>query len=158
MAWRDTLEDLEAELAEMREERLRQARVEEAEHQKQREQLSQLAASLEIARLLEEMNSILLKRGGQVETLPSWEATGEEEEDDLALPPLFTDTEDDEDEDADYISFTLSWEEDGEREIIVDLGISDEGTYLLVNGEDTRPERNALERALVEAFRQEIEL
>jgi hypothetical protein len=156
MAWRDTLEDLEAELAEMREERLRQAMAEEAEHQKQREQLSQLAASLEIAHLLEEMNSILLKRGGQIETLPSWEAT-EEEAEDLALPPLFADIEDDE-EDADYISFTLSWEEDGEREIVVDLGISDKGTYLLVNGEDTRPERNALERALVEAFRQEIEL
>jgi len=156
MEWRDTLEDLEAELAEVREERLRQARAEEAEHQKQREQLSQLAASLEIAHLLEEMNSILLKRGGQIETLPSWEAT-EEEAEDLALPPLFADIEDDE-EDADYISFTLSWEEDGEREIVVDLGISDKGTYLLVNGEDTRPERNALERALVEAFRQEIEL
>jgi hypothetical protein len=155
MAWRDTLEDLEAELAEMREERLRQAMAEEAEHQKQREHLSQLAASLEIVHLLEEMNSILLKRGGQIETLPSWEAT--EEEEDIGLPPLFADIEDDE-EDADYISFTLSWEEDGEREIVVDLGISDKGTYLLVNGEDTRPERNALERALVEAFRQEIEL
>jgi hypothetical protein len=156
MAWRDTLEDLEAELAEMREERLRQAKAEEAERQKQREQLSQLAASLEISHLLEEMNSILLKKGGQIEMLPSWEATDEEEEEDIGLPPLFDDTEDD--EDADYISFTLSWEEDGEREIVVDLGISDEGTYLLVNGEDTRPERNALERALVEAFRQEIEL
>ena len=155
MAWRDTLQALEAELAEVREERLREARAEEAERQRQREQLFQLAASLEISQLLEEMNAILLKRGGQIETLASWESN-EEKDEEPELPPLFDDIEDE--EDADYISFTLSWEEDGEREIVIDLGISDEGTYLLVNGEDTRPERNALEQALVEAFRQEIEL
>jgi hypothetical protein len=155
MTWRDTLQALEAELAGAREERLRQARAEEAEHQRQREQLSQLAASLGISQLLEDMNSILLKRGGQIEALPSWDST-EEEDEELGLPPLSDDVEDD--EDADYISFTLSWEEDGEREIAVDLGISDDGIYLLVNGEDTRPEREALERALVEAFREELEL
>jgi hypothetical protein len=43
-------------------------------------------------------------------------------------------------------------------EIVVDLGLSDEGTYLQINGIEIRPEREALEKGLVEAFRDELEL
>ena len=154
MAWRDTLLGLQTELAEVRAERMHQAKEEAVERDAQRQQLSQMAASLEMARLVEEMNTILLKGGGNVESYSSWENPEEYEGPDDELLLL----EDSEDADADYLSAVLTWEEDGEREIAVDLGISEEGLYLQVNGVDVRLERNALEQALVEAFREELQL
>ena len=67
------------------------------------------------------------------------------------------DEEDDED-DSDVITTVLSWDEAGELEIAVDLGLSEEGTYLQINGIEIRPEREALEKGLVEAFRDELDL
>ena len=66
-------------------------------------------------------------------------------------------SEDDED-DGDVITTVLSWDEGGELEIAVDLGLSDEGTYLQINGIEIRAEREALEKGLVEAFRDELDL
>lgn len=154
MAWRDTLLALQDELAEVRAERLRQAKEEEAGRQTQRQQLLELAASLGMAQLVQEMNEVLLKGTGTIESYNSWEAPPEDPRDaeliDLDL--------EDEDEDAEYISTVLTWEEEGEREVAVDLGMSDEGLYLQVNGIDARPEREALEQSLVEAFREELQL
>ena len=61
------------------------------------------------------------------------------------------------DDDSEAFTAFLSWEEDGEREIAVDLGVTDAGVYLRVNGKDTRQERRALEQALLRAFREELE-
>ena len=85
MAWRDTLQSLHEELAEVREERLRQAQEEDAERQGQRQQLSQMAESLEIAKLVEDMNSVLLRDEGKIESYSSWDAPEEEPEDDLDI-------------------------------------------------------------------------
>ena len=52
----------------------------------------------------------------------------------------------------------LSWEEAGDREIAVEVVSDSEGISLQVNGVEIRPEREALEQALVEAFRDELEL
>ena len=65
---------------------------------------------------------------------------------------------DDEDDDTDAITTILSWNEGGEMEIAVDLGLSDEGIYLQINEIEIRPEREALEQGLIEAFRDELEL
>ena len=154
MAWRDTLESLRTELAQTRQERSRQAQVEETQHQEQRDQLSRMATELAMSQLLEEMNSVLLGGSGELESYKSWESDSTESTQEKGLFPL-----DDGDEgDADYISAVLDWEEGGEREIAIDLGIADEGMYLQVNEIDTRPEREALEQALVEAFREELQL
>lgn len=155
MAWRDTLNGLREELAEVRGERQRQARAAEAEQQSQREDLSKLAEKLSIVQLLNEMNSILLRGEGKVEILSSWE-NGEDKEEVEDSPLLLDDMEDE--ENADVISSVLIWEEDGEREIVVDLGFADQGPFLQVNEIDIRPEQEALEQALVEAFREELEL
>ena len=155
MAWRDTLLALQEELAEVRAERLREAREEDAERQAQRRQLSDLAASLEMARLVQEMNEVLLKGDGIIQSYNSWEGAHEDISADAELIDL--DFED-EDEDAEYVSIELTWEENGEREIAVDLGLSEEGLYLQINGIDVRPEREALEQALVEAFREELQV
>jgi len=155
MAWRDTLNGLREELAEVRGERQRQARAAEAEQQRQREELSKLADNLGVSQLLNEMNSVLLRGEGKLEILSSWENGGDNEE--VEDSPLLLDDMEDE-ENADVISSVLIWEEDGEREIVVDLGFADQGPFLQVNEIDIRPEQEALEQALVEAFREELEI
>ena len=149
MAWRDTLGRLREELAEVRAERQRQAAAEDAEIQQQREELSSLAASLGLNQLLNEMNATLLNGQGDIETIVSWDAPTEDDDDAVEIQ---------EEEEADLIATILTWEEAGEREIAVDLGLGEDGTYLQVNGVDIRLEAGALEQALVEAFRDELEL
>jgi hypothetical protein len=151
MSWRETLSHLREELAQARLERQRYLEQVEAERRSQQEQLSDLAASLAITRLLDEMNAILVGGKGRVETETSWDTPDEGEEDPLAL------LEDGEDE-LRYITTFLSWDEDGEREIAIDLGFSEEGIYLQVNEVDVRADRQALEQALVQAFRDELQL
>ena len=149
MAWQETLSKLKEELVEVRAERQRQAAEDEAELQQQRDDLSQLAGTLGISELLAEMNKILLDGHGAIENLISWDSS-DEEDDDFALD------EDDEEEEADVIDAILSWEEGGEREIAVELGVTDEGTYLRINGVDIRPDQEAVEQALLQAFQDEL--
>ena len=156
MAWQDTLQSLQTELAEVRAERLRQAKIEEGQRQSERQRLLDLANSLQINQLIEDMNQVLLRRDGCVEVYSSWDPPSDAREDDLNIQHLSDDA--DEEDDADYISAVLTWDEDGEREIAVDLGLSSEGLYLQINGIDIRPEREALEQALVEAFREELQV
>ena len=159
MAWRDTIESLHIELADVRAERSRRAKSEEAERHDQRRQLSQMAGSLEIAQLIEDMNSVLLRASGQIESYSSWDPPEPEAErvaaNDLEIMHLGGD---DDVEDADYVSTVLTWDEDGECEIAVDLGFGENGIYLQVNEIDIRPEREALEDALVEAFKEELQV
>ena len=152
MAWRDTLGRLREELADVRAERQRQAAADDAEIQNQREELSKLATSLGINQLLNEMKATLLNGQGELETIISWETPADGDDEDV------NDRDDSEEEEGDLIANILIWDEAGEREIAVDLGLSEDGTYLQVNGVDIRPEGEALEQALVEAFRDELEL
>ncbi len=154
MPWTDTLNSLQSELAEVRQERLRLAQEEAAARQSKREQLTRLAGALGTDGLLKDMNSVLLQGQGAVETYSSWEPPSEETAQDSDLLSL----DEDDEEDADYICSMLSWEEDGEREIIVDLGLAEDGVYLQVNEIAIRPEREALEEALLEAFREELQV
>ncbi len=146
--WRDTLAELKEQLAEARSERIRRDAEEDAELQRQRVVLSELAESLDISDLLTEMNRTLLDGGGAIETILSWET---EDEDDDTLPF-------DAEEESDVIALILTWVEGGERELAVDVGATEDGTYVQVNGVEIRPEREALEVALVEAFREELDL
>ena len=152
MTWRETLSNLREELAQARLERQRYLEAMEAQRKSQQDQLSELSTSLEITRLLDEMNAVLVGGRGRVEVERSWEAPdeGEPGEDLLLL-------DDDEDE-LGYITSFLTWDEDGEREIAVDLGFSEDGVYLQVNEVDVRAERPALEQALLQAFRDELQL
>ena len=149
MAWQDTLLELREELAEARAQRLQRASEEAAEIGKQRDELTRLAASLGISDVLSEMNRTLLDGKGEIETIVSWEP---EQEGDDPSP------DDDDEEEADGISAFLTWEEAEEREIAVDLGLAEDGIYLQVNGVDVRLERDALETALIEAFRDELDI
>lgn len=149
MAWLDSLSELKEELAGVRAERLSQTSVNEAEIQKERDELSRLAESLTVSDLLAEMNSTLLDGQGSVEKIVSWESDEEDGGDEEADP---------DEEDADVIALILTWEERGERELAIDLGVTDDGIYVQVNGIEVRAEREALEPALLQAFREELEL
>ena len=155
MAWLDTLQALKIELDNTRRQRKEQASEAEQQRRVQREELSQIAESLGIASLVADMNRVLLQDSGTLDSYSSWEPS--QETSPSPLPMLAGDDEDDEEE-ADYISAELTWDEDGEREIAVDLGIGEDGVYLQVNGIDTRIEREALEQALIEAFRDELQV
>jgi len=157
MAFRDTLTNLRDELAAARAQRLQEAAAEDAELEAARENLRALAESLQIAPLLEELNAILLEGRGVIHRFNSWDEETADADDESGFNLVSLDAE--EEDDLEEICVTLSWEEDGERAIEVELGVEEEDTfYLMVNGVSIRQEPAALERALVEAFREELEL
>ena len=152
--WQNMLILLRDELAGVRAERHRQAAAEESELLRDRQKLTALADSLGIAGMLSDMSATLLDGRGDVETIASWEIEDDlDEEDEVPKPQDAGD-----DEEADAVTILLSWEENGEREIAVDLVWDGEATFLQVNGIEIRQQREALEQALVEAFRDELEL
>ena len=157
MTWRDTLEGLKQELTEVRTQRQRRVEEEDAGLQKERDDLSRMAKDLGVDELLAEMNATLLDGKGEIQTIIGWES----DDGDPDLEGVITmdgDEPDDDDEDTDVITTILSWEEGGEMEIAVDLGLSDEGIYLQINEIEIRPERDALEQGLIVAFRDELDL
>ena len=156
MTWRDTLEGLKQELTEVRASRQRQVEEDEAGLRKERGDLSKMAQDLDVAGLLAEMNATLLDGKGEIETIIGWEP-GPEPDPDPGISMNGGEPED-ENEDTDVITTILSWDESGEMEIAVDLGLSDDGIYLQINEIEIRPEREALEHGLIEAFRDELEL
>ena len=157
MTWRDTLEGLKQELTEVRTQRQRRVEEEDAGLQKERDDLSRMAKDLGVDELLAEMNATLLDGKGEIQTIVGWES--DDGDPDLeGVISMNGDEPDDDDEDTDVITTILSWEEGGEMEIAVDLGLSDEGIYLQINEIEIRPERDALEQGLIVAFRDELDL
>ena len=157
MTWRDTLEGLKQELTEVRARRQRQVAEDEAGLLKERDDLSRMAQTLGVDELLAEMNATLLDGKGEIETIVGWESAPGNPELDPGIS-MNGDEPDEDDEDTDVITTVLSWEEGGEMEIAVDLGLSNDGIYLQINEIEIRPEREALEKGLVEAFRDELDL
>jgi hypothetical protein len=157
MTWRDTLEGLKQDLNEVR--ARRQSRVEEGEAglKKERDDLSLMAKNLGVDELLAEMNFTLLDGKGEIETIIGWEPDAEDAEDDLGISIIDEASEGD-DGDTEVITTILSWDEGGDLEIAVDLGLSKDGIYLQINEIEIRPEREALEQGLIEAFKDELDL
>ena len=156
MAWRDTLTELQDELRQALAQQLGEPVEEDQADLKDREELYRLAASLEIAQLLVDANEILLDGNGIVESSSMVELFDDEDLDD-------DDDADDEDEDDDVnggeeLRFSLSWEDELECAVDVELGKTEGRIFLLVNGEEVRHQRENLERAVIEAFKEEIDL
>ena len=156
MSWRETLEGLKEELTDVRAQRKRQVDEEKAGLQKERDDLSKMAQNLGVGELLAEMNTTLLDGKGEIETIIGWVSDGDDLESEQGIS--MNGDEPEEDDNTDVITTILSWDEGGELEIAVDLGLSDDGIYLQINEIEIRPERDALEQGLIEAFRDELEL
>tara|TARA_B100001123_G_C15314170_1_gene1025505 strand:- start:622 stop:1104 length:483 start_codon:yes stop_codon:yes gene_type:complete len=160
MTWRETLEGLKEELAEARTRRKARVAEEEAELAQEREDLTNMVANLGVNELLADINSTLLDGKGEIETIIGWESAPEDndgEDSVIGMNGGGPDIEE-EPEAADVITTILSWEEGGELEIAVDVGLSDDGIYLQINEIEIRAEREALEQGLIEAFRDELDL
>ena len=158
MQWRESLSALKQELAPVRAKRQKEAVEAEEKLSQDRRELKGLADSLGIGALLSDINNSLLDGRGEPERFVSWEPdedAGDEEGDGLDALDLL-----DEDDEGQYdgITHSLSWEELGDRGIEVELVLAEDGASILVNGVEVRPEREALERALLEAIRDELEL
>ena len=144
MPWRESLSELKAELTGIRATRMARLEAYDNELAAERKQLLDQHQELEIPQLIADMNEILLDGQGEVETVIEWE-----------------DQDDDEpyDEDAaDVITTALTWEEGDELEIVCELVMLDEGLALMVNGDQIRVERAALEQSLLSAFREQLRL
>ena len=157
MAWQDTLTDLRDELAEVRARRLQRAEADEAELLQVHQEMADLSSSLGIGQLLADMNATLLEGRGEIETIVSWDQERDDRDPGLDLDEAGGD-DDPEAENEESITNILSWDEDGDREIAVEIILDEEGISFQVNAVEIRPEREALEQALVEAFRDELEL
>ena len=157
MTWRETLEGLKQELTDVRAVRQRRVDEDEAGLQKERDDLSRTFQDLGMDGLLAEMNATLLDGKGEIETIVGWESTAEDPDQEAGIS-MNGDEPDEDDEDTDVITTILSWEEGGEMEIAVDLGLSDDGIYLQINEIEIRPEKEALEQGLIQAFRDELDL
>ena len=152
MDWTSDLQALRNELNSLRLERAELAIVDNAKYQERLAQLKEAFSSLQIEQLLNEMNRELLDGSGSVDIFAPWDPTQpfDDQEGD--------DDEDEEDEEADVyeVSAVLNWDEEGSCEVGVDLGLSQQGLYLRVNGGDIRLEADAICAALLGAFREEI--
>ena len=147
MPWRDSLQQLKGELTTARASRIERLAAFHRQVASEREELLATQDSLDISTLLKDMNDILLDGEGEVETTVEWES-GEDEEELLDL----------DDDAADVITTALSWNEGEELEVVVELVMLDEGMSLIVNGVQVRQDRDALERALLSAFRDQLEI
>ena len=145
MPWRESLLQLKQELTSARATRLQRLEAFDRQVTAERDELLARQESLEITALITEMNSVLLDGQGEVETTVEWE-TGEDEE------PF------EGDDAADVITTALTWTEGEELEVVVELVMLDEGLSLMVNGIQIRQDRDALERALISAFREQLEM
>ena len=166
MAWQNSLNDMRDELAEVRVRRLKRAESEDAKLEKLHQDMTALVESLAIGRLLAEMNTTLLDGDGEIESIVSWdeESSDEKPDPDAQLGGYKTrsdaesELEADEEDDEDAITTILSWDEGGDREIAVEVILDEEGISLQVNGVEIRPDTEALQQGLLEAFRDELEL
>ncbi|MBO54585.1 MAG: hypothetical protein CL886_02890 [Dehalococcoidia bacterium] len=152
MDWIEKITTLLPELELIRQEREKHIREETEQTNTDRDALSRVVSELEIPEMLNSLNTLALKGQGTISTESSWEIINTE-----------TDYATEEGEiGPDYISVILSWDEvttgDQEREIAVDVGITTNGIYLQVNEIDIRPDRAAVEIALLEAIKEELRL
>ena len=144
MPWRDSLLELKAELTESRATRMARMEAFDNEVAAEREQLQTTHQQLEITQLIAEMNEVLLDGQGETETVREWEDE--------------VDDEDYDEDAADVITTALTRDEGEDLEVVCELVMLDEGLALMVNGVQIRLEREALEQALLDAFREQLRM
>ena len=155
MDWSEELRTLRGEIDSLRRERQRQAEEEEVIRQQHRAETKTLFQTLHIEQALGEMNKALLDGVGDLEVFAPGEPggdlpEGQDDEDEMAEAEV--------EEESESMAGILTWEEGGSREIEVDLGITESGPYLEVNGTDIRVEEEAIRQALIRAFKDEMGL
>ena len=167
MAWRDDLLVLRNEVETALARILGEPVEEDAEVIRDRQELYQLATSLQVVQLLLDVNEVVLSGTGRVESTSLMEYY-DDQEFPYAMENLREDAEDEDEEDGEEdeeelddneeLRFSLFWDDATECAVDVELGKSNDRIYLLVNGEEVRPQREVLETAVLDAFRAEMDL
>lgn len=165
MAWQEELQNLRQEVLAAISRAVGEPAVEPPEDLRDREDLYQLAASLEIAQLLVDINGVVLSGAGKVESTSLLDYYDDEdylfdmEDLDDEDPDEDDDDEDGSDaEEGEELRFSLFWNGSTECAIDVELGKNNGRIYLMVNGDEVRQSREVLETAVLDAFREEMDL
>tara|TARA_Y100000996_G_scaffold376666_1_gene328178 strand:+ start:1154 stop:1615 length:462 start_codon:yes stop_codon:yes gene_type:complete len=148
--WNEKLNLAASELESAREKRDDLIKETEAAIIRYQVEIETLFTELDVEKLLNDMNKVLFSGSGSLQVTKSWEdsssADTEESEED-----------DEEVQDTDFISCVLEWEENGERELAVDVGRDDSGLYIEVNGHEISMDEETLQAAVLYAVKEELD-
>ena len=148
--WNEKLNLAASELESAREKRDDLIKETEAAIIRYQVEIETLFTELDVEKLLNDMNKVLFSGSGSLQVTKSWEdsrsADTEENEED-----------DEEVQDTDFISCVLEWEENGERELAVDVGRDDSGLYIEVNGHEISMDEETLQAAVLYAVKEELD-
>ena len=148
--WNEKLNLAASELESAREKRDDLIKETEAAIIRYQVEIETLFTELDVEKLLNDMNKVLFSSSGTLQVTKSWEdsssADTEESEED-----------DEEVQDTDFISCVLEWEENGERELAVDVGRDESGLYIEVNGHEISMDEETLQAAVLYAVKEELD-
>ena len=148
--WNEKLNLAASELESAREKRDDLLKETEAAIIRYQVEIETLFTELDVEKLLNDMNKVLFSGSGSLQVTKSWEdsssADTEESEED-----------DEEVQDTDFISCVLEWEENGERELAVDVGRDESGLYIEVNGHEISMDEETLQAAVLYAVKEELD-
>ena len=148
--WNEKLNLAASELESAREKRDDLIKETEAAIIRYQVEIETLFTELEVEKLLNDMNKVLFSGSGTLQVTKSWEdsSSGDTEE---------SEEDDEEVQDTDFISCVLEWEENGERELAVDVGRDESGLYIEVNGHEISMDEETLQAAVLYAAKEELD-
>ena len=148
--WNEKLNLAASELESAREKRDDLIKETEAAIIRYQVEIETLFTELDVEKLLNDMNKVLFSGSGSLQVTKSWEdsssADTEESEED-----------DEEVQNTDFISCVLECEENGERELAVDVGRDESGLYIEVNGHEISMDEETLQAAVLYAVKEELD-
>ena len=148
--WNEKLNLAASELESAREKRDDIIKETEAAIIRYQVEIETLFTELDVEKLLNDMNKVLFSGSGSLQVTKSWEDSGSADTEE---------SEEDEEEvqDTDFISCVLEWEENGERELAVDVGRDESGLYIEVNGHEISMDEETLQAAVLYAVKEELD-
>ena len=148
--WNEKLNLAASELESAREKRDDLIKETEAAIIRYQVEIETLFTELDVEKLLNDMNKVLFSDSGTLQVTKSWEdsSSGDTEE---------SEEDDEEVQDTDFISCVLEWEENGERELAVDVGRDESGLYIEVNGHEISMDEETLQAAVLYAAKEELD-
>jgi len=149
--WNEKLNLAASELESAREKRDDLIKETEAAIIRYQVEIETLFTELDVEKLLNDMNKVLFSGSGSLQVTKSWEDSGSADTEE-------SEEDDEEVQDTDFISCVLEWEENGERELAVDVGRDESGLYIEVNGHEISMDEETLQAAVLYAVKEELDL
>ena len=148
--WNEKLNLAASELESAREKRDDLIKETEAAIIRYQVEIETLFTELDVEKLLNDMNKVLFSGSGSLQVTKSWEDSGSADTEE-------SEEDDEEVQDTDFISCVLEWEENGERELAVDVGRDESGLYIEVNGHEISMDEEPLQAAVLYAVKEELD-